>query len=185
MKVVEPHQAFLDAYQKIHVPFTKYCSAHAFGIMATEDLVQEAVLSTLNAFEGIADKKKLLSYMIGTVHNIVRNQKRRQKFRGNWNEQQMAFISAKVTDPELLVDIQYLYECLQRLPKEQREALVLFEISGCSIKEIADVQGCREGAIKTRLHRARKQLRELFEENITQNSMSLADSMTAFISILF
>ena len=36
--------------------------------------------------------------------------------------------------------IHLLHEALSRLPENQREAIVLFEISGFSIAEIADLQ---------------------------------------------
>ncbi len=59
----------------------RYCSSRAFGLMAVEDLVQEAVLVTLGAFDGVRNKDKLLSYMIGIVNNIIKRKRiRSHKF---------------------------------------------------------------------------------------------------------
>ncbi len=44
------------------------------------------------------------------------------------------------------------------LPPRQRTCLVLFEIDGNSIREIAGELGCSEGAVKFNLHQARKKL---------------------------
>jgi len=175
------HQ-FLEVYQPIHEPFTRYCSTKAFGIRSTEDLVQEAILIALSNFEKITDQKNILGYLIGIVNNIIHNQKRRQKFDGAWDEAQLQFIEANVSDPVLAMDIQYLYQCIQRLPRPQQEALILREISGCGFEEIADLQDTSIGAVKTKIHRARKRLKHLYEA--TPAHSKLSDSLLAFTSIL-
>jgi RNA polymerase sigma-70 factor (ECF subfamily) len=48
---------------------------------------------------------------------------------------------------------------LAALPPDQREALVLRDVEGLSAKEAAEVIGIEVGALKSRLHRARMQLR--------------------------
>ncbi|MFN7326423.1 MAG: RNA polymerase sigma factor, partial [Chitinophagales bacterium] len=58
------------------------------------------------------------------------------------------------------MDREWLYKALSRLPEQQREAILLFEISGFSIKEIAVLQESSESAIKQRLSRGRQQLLE-------------------------
>jgi RNA polymerase sigma-70 factor (ECF subfamily) len=53
---------------------------------------------------------------------------------------------------------------LAALPAGQRTALVLKDIYGLSCLEIGHELGIEEGAVKVRLHRARKGLRELLSE---------------------
>ena len=50
-------------------------------------------------------------------------------------------------------------EEMGRLPDRQQTAIVLFEIQGCSVREIARVMECSEGAVKFNLHQARRKLR--------------------------
>ncbi len=45
------------------------------------------------------------------------------------------------------------------LPERQRTATVLFELEGMSIKEIAGVMECSEGAVKFSIHEGRKKLK--------------------------
>ena len=47
------------------------------------------------------------------------------------------------------------------LPEEQKEAVILFEISGFSIKEICEIQQAGESAVKQRLKRGRQKLTEI------------------------
>jgi RNA polymerase sigma-70 factor (ECF subfamily) len=52
---------------------------------------------------------------------------------------------------------------LLRLPFAERSTLALASIQGLNLKTIATIEGCSEGAVKTRLHRAREQLRQWLE----------------------
>ena len=58
----------------------------------------------------------------------------------------------------------YLGELLSCLPPERRLALVLFEIEGCLVEEIAARCGCAVNTVWTRIHRARAQLIKLAAE---------------------
>mgnify|MGYP001825709352 CR=1 FL=1 len=53
-----------------------------------------------------------------------------------------------------------LERLVDKLPEEQRMALVLFEFHGMSQDEIARAMDCPTATVKTRLHRAKKFLRE-------------------------
>ena len=56
-----------------------------------------------------------------------------------------------------------LWRAIQRLPREQREAVVLFYYEDLTTEEIARVTGASPGAVRTRLSRARDHLRSLLE----------------------
>jgi RNA polymerase sigma-70 factor (ECF subfamily) len=59
---------------------------------------------------------------------------------------------------------QYLGQLLDRLPPERRLALVLFEIDGRTVEEIAELCGCAVNTVWTRIHRARVQLEQIAQE---------------------
>jgi RNA polymerase sigma-70 factor, ECF subfamily len=62
---------------------------------------------------------------------------------------------------------QYLNQLLSRLSPERRLALVLFEIEGRPVEEIAEACGCAVNTVWTRIHRARTQLEEIAREGQT------------------
>lgn len=159
-----PHSEFIKWYEPLHERFVRYCSSRAFALMETEDLVQESILQTLQAFYRLEDKQKLLGYMIGVANNLVRQAKRRLKFKGEWDEKVLEKLEGRTLDPAVALDVHYLLKAIQQLPEKQREALILFEVSGFSIQEIGTIQGDSEGAIKTRLSRSRKQLRKQLDD---------------------
>jgi RNA polymerase sigma-70 factor, ECF subfamily len=55
-------------------------------------------------------------------------------------------------------DIARLYQALERLPDKQREAVIMFEILGFSMKEIQAAQGGTLIAVKVRVSRGRSEL---------------------------
>lgn len=59
---------------------------------------------------------------------------------------------------------------IRELPDRQREAIVLFEVEGMAIKEIASVLECSEGAVKFNIHEARKKLRESLKQYLKPQS---------------
>jgi len=99
--------------------------------------------------------------MITVANNIIRNTLRRKKFNSQLSEKHLLRLESHVTDPDVKLDIHYLYKALNKLSVQDKEAVILFEISGFSMIEIAAVQHTSEGATRVRIHRARIRLREL------------------------
>lgn len=52
-----------------------------------------------------------------------------------------------------------LRQALQKLEVDQRAMVMLFDVEGYSIREIASIVDIPEGTVKSRLHRARAQLK--------------------------
>ena len=58
-----------------------------------------------------------------------------------------------------------LKKALDKLTKEHRSAIILRDINGLSYDEIADVQDTNVGTVKSRINRARAQLKKLLEKD--------------------
>lgn len=179
----KPHQDFLKWYSPLHEGFTRFCSSHAWGIMETEDLVQESLLAVLQNFHQVTDKERLLAYLFSVAKNIVKNKKRRLKFHGTWDERIMEKLESRIIDPEIALDVHYLHKAIEQLPEKQKEAIILFEISGFKTQEIAEIQQSSIPAVKTRLSRGRQKLKEMLSED--KSPMSFAQRLAVYASILF
>jgi RNA polymerase sigma-70 factor (ECF subfamily) len=57
--------------------------------------------------------------------------------------------------------------CLDYLPDSHRAVILLYEGHGLSVREIADLLGTTPGAVKIRLHRARRRLQDVMEVGCT------------------
>lgn len=157
-------KAFLKAYEACHEPFLRYCSALVYGKMDVEDLVQDVLLSAFQHFDKIEKKHQLLHYLIRAARNKSISNWRKKKYKGELLEGHAERLKSREVSADTLLDIELLYRTLDKLPAKQKDALILFEISGFSMKEIAIMQDSTDGAVKTKISRGRKKLKALLEE---------------------
>lgn len=156
---------FLDLYEPVHKAFARFCHAKAYGLIEPEDLISESVLCALEKFGTLKSQDAFLSFLFSLATNILHKKNRRLKFRGDFHESEAFVIKDEGIDAETSLDITILYEALNQLPNAQKEALILFEISGFSIKEIAEIQISKLSAVKQRLKRGRATLASLLKSN--------------------
>lgn len=163
MNLYPKHKNFLEAYNACHDSFVKYCSALCYGKMNTEDLIQDVLLSAYKNFDKIEKKDTLSHYLIRAARNKSISNWRKKKPQVEL-EDSVINLTTKETSAESNHDIEYLYKLLACLPEAQKDAIVLYEISGFKIKEIAKMQKSSEGAIKTKISRGRKKLKEMMKQ---------------------
>lgn len=65
---------------------------------------------------------------------------------------------------EAMVELGMIDRAMLRLPDEQREAVLLVMVEGCSYKEAAEIVGCPVGTLNSRLVRGRDALMRLVED---------------------
>lgn len=63
-----------------------------------------------------------------------------------------------------------LEKAVEQLPEPFRIVFVLREVEGCSVEETAQMLDIRPETVKTRLHRARRQLRDLLEDSLSSTA---------------
>nr|WP_137677366.1 RNA polymerase sigma factor [Parerythrobacter lutipelagi] len=65
---------------------------------------------------------------------------------------------------EAVVELNHIDRAMQRLPEDQREAVLLVMVEGYAYKEAAEIVGCPVGTMNSRLVRGRDALMELLGE---------------------
>ena len=171
--IIDKQQIFLNAYEGCKDAFTRYCTALAFGKMNAEDLSQDVLMSAYEHFEHIRNKDQLLHYLVRAARNKHISQLRRKKFQPELLEQHSQYIYAQDASPEDLMDVQLVFQTIDKLPADQADAVLLFEWMGFSIREISQIQKTTEGAVKTRISRGRKRLRNMIEKKTDRNVLPL------------
>ncbi|XOV66166.1 MAG: RNA polymerase sigma factor [Fluviicola sp.] len=152
-------EEFLTLYEPVHERFERFCRARVYGNMDYRDLLNESLLVAYDKLDTLRSKEAFLSFLIGISVRILSNNHQKKK-EERWSvatEKDKQDFTIGVSDP----DVHFLYEGLSHLKEEQRECLILFEISGFSIKEIAVIQNASESAIKQRLKRGRDKLKDI------------------------
>ena len=158
-------EEFMNYFEPVHARFERFCKARVYGEMDFRDLMQETVKIAFEKFDTLKDKNTFLHFLFGISIRILANSNRK-KSEERWSDEHLN-AQQTLNTAERKMEIDDLYKALQLLPEAQREAIILFEISGFSIKEIAELQNSGESAVKQRLLRARQQLTERLQEKVT------------------
>jgi RNA polymerase sigma-70 factor (ECF subfamily) len=144
------------------------------------DLTQEAFIRVFRAWRSFKPGTSFLSWIYRIVTNLHRDELRRHK--GRYHEEipednePQAFGADRplATSPiDEYVDAQFsepVSKALSALPPEQRQIVVLADIEERSYQEIAEIVGCSIGTVRSRLHRARGQLRKLVNRYMKSSS---------------
>lgn len=161
--MVETKQSeFLKLYKPVHDRFEKYCRARAYGGYPCEDLINDCLLKAYDKFDTLKETQAFLSFLIGISRRLLANASRKMKPELMTQSQN----PSEIGQAEMSIKVQFLHWCLNQLPEEQKEALILYEIVGFSIKEIAESLSITESNVKKRLSRGRKKLKEVVNVEI-------------------
>ena len=153
---------FLILYKPVHQSFERFCKARSYGQMPFKDLMQETLLIAYTKFNQLQEPDKFLYYLFGIAIRILSNQRKKVQYEALTEMDIAKAITQPAADRQ--AEIEHLYKALSLLPIEQREALILFEIVGFSVKEIAGFQQKTEEAIRQQLSRGRKKMLSLLSE---------------------
>ena len=130
-----------------------------------EDVVQEAYLRMFRGLPGFREEEARFETWMHriVVNTAVSGLRKRGRF-GDLMKDELPDVPVLDRAEQRTVERDALERGLAALPAGQRTALVLKDIYGLSCREIGHELGIEEGAVKVRLHRARKGLRELLSE---------------------
>ena len=165
---------FMELYEPIHVRFEKFCKARAYGNFHFKDLMHDALVVAYERFDSLKNDDAFLHFLFGITIRLLANENRKKSAERLIDHQQAYNYSVESDRTDRQLEINQLYEAISRLPDIQKESIILFEISGFSIKEIAVLQESSEDAVKQRLVRSRKKLLELMtgKQEVELNRMS-------------
>lgn len=134
-----------------------------------DDLFQAALLRAFDHLDQLRDERAFRSWLYRIVVSVHRTTARRAFWRRLVPLTDHDDVGAAPAD-EAFGGAQRASRALATLPPEQREAIVLFEIEGRTVEEIADIQDVSLSAVKSRLARGRKRLRRYYTPRLAAAS---------------
>ena len=152
-----------------------------------EDLVQETYLKAFNAFDSFKQGTNLKAWLYRIMTNTYINSYRKKKRRP------LETSADEITDHQLYTSSSHespglesaevealksmpnsrISEALNALNEDYRMVVYYADVEGLAYKEIAEVMDIPLGTVMSRLHRGRKQLREMLKDVANEQGIGL------------
>ena len=154
----ERHRRFDRVVSVFHTDMYRYAAWLCRNPSIAEEVVQEALLRAWKSLDALRDDNAAKPWLLTIVRRENARYFERKRLEtvdiDNLSPAQSAML-AETDDSEL----NELREAIYRLNDDYREPLVLQVLMGHSTREIAELMGIQQGAVLTRLHRARIKLK--------------------------
>ncbi len=175
--------------EKAFAEIVLHCQKKVFNIAyrmlgnldEAKDLAQEVFISVFKSIKDLKEEVKFDAWLTQITLNHCRNRWKHLKRRQYFNSESLddpietedgnmpRAIHDPSDNPETLYEKKMIQQFIQKglleLREDQRELLVLRDIQGFSYGEIVEFLGLPEGTIKSKLHRARMDLKEVLERS--------------------
>jgi RNA polymerase sigma-70 factor (ECF subfamily) len=143
----------------------RYCARMTGSAVDGEDIVQDALMKALVALPNIGAIDNPEGWLFRIAHNTALDFLRRRA-RGPMmqNDEALNMIAAPDSPHQDHEIAAMSLRTFMRLPALQRSAVILKDVLGHSLEEVASITGASEAAAKSALQRGRVRLRELAKE---------------------
>jgi RNA polymerase sigma factor (sigma-70 family) len=175
----EAGQALFERhFDRIYGFFETKCPAEA------DELVQATFLACLRAKDQFRGDSSFRTYLFTIARNELYRVLRTRLRKGTQVDFALSSIAELVSTPGTKLarnqEHRHLLEALRRLPVEQQTLLELHYWEELEIAELAKIFDAPAATIRTRLHRARKALRDLVEHAAPPQALQTLETMDAW-----
>lgn len=158
-----------DAFKKLFDAYTPRVFRYAMILLdhraAAEETAQETMIAVWKNAKSFGTRSQVSSWILGIARNKALDQLRVQKRAPQLNDERLdRQISHRATPEELAAKearAERVRHALAQLSPEHREAIMLVFYEELSYSEIAKLQNCPEGTVKSRVYYAKEQLKKL------------------------
>lgn len=149
-----PDAALAALYTERFAPMVRLAHLVTGNNAVAQDVVHDAFLKVAPRLAGVDNAN---AYLRQAVINECRQWFRRSEVEARYERIDRASREHLTLPPEH----DDMWNALAKLPEGRRVTLVLRFYEDLSIKQIAEVLGCREGTVKAQIHRGLKSLKEM------------------------
>jgi RNA polymerase sigma-70 factor (ECF subfamily) len=161
----DKQKQFLSLYDPVSVRLSRYIRSMVWNDEDARDIASETVLIAWQKFDRIRSGKVFLYYLFGIASRLIKQRTRRVKLWGLFIKERVREGEPVMHNSESTIDNEALRKAMERLSTKEKEAILLFEIAGLSLKEIREVQKDSISAVKSRLARGRLKLAKMLTDN--------------------
>jgi RNA polymerase sigma factor (sigma-70 family) len=161
--------AFAELFERHRGMLVALCRRALGGSPVIEDVIQDSAIAALLGIGTLRDPERFGAWFSGIGLNICRRWRGERWDRSwSWEAVTGGVLPDRLVDPrldpaEIAAEREFTSQiraAVEELSPGQRDAVVLFYFSGLTQREMAVLLGTEVGAVKDRLHKARKRLRQ-------------------------
>ena len=142
-----------------------------------EDVAQDAFVQAFLKLKSFKGHSAFFTWLYRIAFNVAISQRRKHKSTLSIDQQREASgqephdpIAAPTERIERVERVEQVRSALAALGEEHRTVLILREIDNCSYDVIAEILDLPVGTVRSRLHRARLELRDQLRESLQQDA---------------
>lgn len=162
----------LDELLRQHRPLICRLARRTVGSDSdVEDVVQDALVAIVTGIHRFRGDAKLSTWIAGITVRTAMRHARRHRRRGaavavtEGSLEEHSATSRPGDDPAEMAEtsefLDRLHAAIRTLPPQQRAVIALRHVEGMSLQEVAEALDAPIGTVKSRLHHARRALRQL------------------------
>src|SRR6516162_8734931 len=161
----DPRAAFDRLLSDLRPKLHRYCARMTGSVIDGEDVVQEALAKAIEAYPGAGAIAHMEGWLFRIAHNAALDfLRRRARENAAHSDEDLDMAVDPASGAEDRQIVAASLRTFMRLPVAQRSTVVLMDVLGYSLDEIASIVNLSVAAIKAALHRGRARLRELAQE---------------------
>ncbi|MER6948437.1 RNA polymerase sigma factor [Nonomuraea sp. NPDC000554] len=166
----EPKERFEEIYAAHYPAVATYIRRRTDSPDDIADVIAETFTTAWRRIHDVPEGSETRLWLYGVARRVLANHFRAQDRRTALAQRLREEFTIRA-EPTPVRDSGAAYQAFRRLSDDDRELLALVAWEGLSGPEIAKVLGCSRGAVRLRLHRARKRLaRELADARLDLTS---------------
>jgi len=176
-----------EALKEIFDKYHKKVYRIAYGVVRQReealDIVQEVFIKLFRSIKNFKGRSHFYTYLYRMVMNTAIDHARKTgKQTISSLDEEGSFQPSDDLEkgPERILLQKELEErvklAMDKLPTEQRAALIFRDVEGLSYQEMTEAMGCSIGTVMSRLHYGRKRIQELLEDYVEMRSQSRVTS---------
>jgi RNA polymerase sigma-70 factor (ECF subfamily) len=153
--------AFEDLIAVMERPLLYYAASLTGNTDSALDVLQDVWLKVFRGIHKLRDPGSLRTWLYSVTHGIAVDRIRKNYAR---ERAEAVHLDDFQEEKELSFgaeDAEAIHQALSELGLKHREVLVLHFLEDLSVAEIAEVVGCSEGTVKSRMHYAKRAMKEV------------------------
>ena len=152
---------FEDLVALMERPLLYYAAKLTGNAQTAYDVLQDVWVKVFSGIRGLKNPASLRPWLYRITHGLAVDRIRQHVSRERAEEAHVDGLQEAEDISFTREDAAAIHEALNDLEPRHREVLVLYFLEDFSLSEIAAVVGCSEGTVKSRIHYAKRRMKEI------------------------